>query len=271
MLNKVKFFFIVFTIIYISASCTSEPVDENINKSQGEFTEINKEKLKKIFYSMPSPLELSMVIEKNGAPFIPELLNSIEKQSNYTKNIDMAINLGIYGADMSYASIHNQSQYTIDYMKASMNLADQLGIIDAITKDDLQILSDSMNNSNAILNIISRTFLKSNSYLDENGRPEITALIITGGWIEGIYIGSQIALSTHNAGLTQDIIDQQLVIDDLIGLLQIHAEDENIKTILVDIKKIKKASGEVNITQNNDSFQFFCDLIASTRNNYVEN
>lgn len=82
----------------------------------------------KIFYTLPSPLESAMLIKSAGALFDDNLLNPIENARNYNTNRSMALNLGIYTTDLSFASLYDQTQLIINYMNVAKQMADGLGI-----------------------------------------------------------------------------------------------------------------------------------------------
>ena len=46
------------------------------------------DKAKKIFYSLPSPLETAMLIKSAGAEYDEQLLNSVDNTRNYTSKDD---------------------------------------------------------------------------------------------------------------------------------------------------------------------------------------
>ncbi len=83
----------------------------------------------KIFNALPSPLESAMLIKSAGARFDEALLNPVGNVNNYVTNKSMALNLGIYTCDLSFASLYEQTQLIIDYMNAAKKMADGLGIL----------------------------------------------------------------------------------------------------------------------------------------------
>ena len=114
-------------------------VEENIVGTAGPNDEMMEEfaKSKLIFYSLPSPLETAMLIKRSGASFNEELLNPLENIDKYTTNKKMALNLGVYSADLSYTSLFDQTQSSIKYMANAKRLADGLGILDAIDESTI--------------------------------------------------------------------------------------------------------------------------------------
>jgi hypothetical protein len=117
----------------------------------------------KIFYTLPSPLESAMLIKSAGAVFNDDLLNPIENTNKYNTNKSMALNLGIYTCDLSFASLYDQTQLIINYMNAAKKMADGLGILDAIEQADIDKLEENIHNTDVIMDIVSQTYLNSNS------------------------------------------------------------------------------------------------------------
>ena len=95
----------------------------------------------KIFQALPSPLESAMLIKSAGARFEEKLLNPVGNVNKYVTNKSMALNLGIYTCDLSFASLYEQTQLLIDYMNAAKKMADGLGIL-AIEQEDIDDLKN---------------------------------------------------------------------------------------------------------------------------------
>jgi hypothetical protein len=231
------------------------------NKSQNNEPNIepgvNNEKIaedvkqaEKIFQALPSPLESAMLIKSAGARFEKSFLNSTSNVSNYTTNRSMALNLGIYTCDLSFASMYDQTQIIIDYMNSAKKMADGLGILDAINDDDIQRLEENINNSEVIMDIVSQTFLNSNSYLSDNDQPAIATMVLVGGWIEGLYIATQLVdLNDFNGNkLVGRIIDQKLSIDILLNLLNNNKGNPAIDEMIVQVTNLKSVFDKINIT-----------------------
>jgi hypothetical protein len=139
--NSVLTFLIFFTLIL--ASCRSggkgvkKDADSVVVSGADASVYEDIKQAEKIFYSLPSPLESAMLIKSSGALFNKDLLNPVENTKNYNSNKSMALNLGIYTCDLSFASLYDQTQLIINYMNAAKKMADGLGILDAI----IQMLS----------------------------------------------------------------------------------------------------------------------------------
>ncbi|HZY26364.1 MAG TPA: hypothetical protein VFE71_11090 [Bacteroidales bacterium] len=204
----------------------------------------------KIFNALPSPLESAMLIKSAGARFDEALLNPVGNVNNYVTNKSMALNLGIYTCDLSFASLYEQTQLIIDYMNAAKKMADGLGILKAIEQSQIDKLEENINNSEVIMEIVSETFMNSNSYLSDNGQPAIAAMVLVGGWFEGLYISTQLVdMKDFNGNkLVGRIIDQKLSIDILINLLESSKGNPAVDDLIVQVKKLKTVFDKITIT-----------------------
>jgi hypothetical protein len=204
----------------------------------------------KIFNALPSPLESAMLIKSAGARFENNLLNPIGNVNNYVTNKSMALNLGIYTCDLSFASLYEQTQLIIDYMNAAKKMADGLGILKAIEQSTIDRLEENINNSEVIMEIVSETFMNSSSYLEDNGQPAIAAMVLVGGWFEGLYISTQLVdMKDFNGNkLVGRIIDQKLSIDILLGLLESSKGNPAVDELMVQVQKLKIVFDKITIT-----------------------
>lgn len=245
----------VLSFSFVLNSCKTGP-EEDKQGDEIEITEIDEDVLKdveeaeKIFYSLPSPLESAMLIKSAGALFNEELLNPTENTSRYTTNKMMALNLGIYTCDLSFSSLYDQTQLVIDYMNAAKEMADGLGILEAINEETIHRLEENVNNREVIMDIVSETFLNSNSYLEDNEQPAIASIVLVGGWIEGLYIATQLVDMDEFEGdkLVGRIIDQKLSVGIMLQLLKDNNEHPAVPGIVEQMEDLKVTFDKINIT-----------------------
>ena len=185
-------------ILLFAGSCKSgknreakEAGLEDFLSEEDIFDDIDK--AKKIFYSLPSPLETAMLLKSAGVSYNEQVLNSLDNVDKYSTTKSKALNLGIYTTDLSFACLFDQAQTSLKYMDAIKKLSTEMGIGDAVDEETLKRLEQNLNNRDVVMDIISETFLNSSSYLKENDQQDVAAIVLVGGWLEGLYIGTQMA------------------------------------------------------------------------------
>jgi hypothetical protein len=251
--DHVLILLILFTLVFTSCNSggkSSKKEADSLDVSTDNaaiYDDIKKAET--IFYMLPSPLESAMLIKSAGALFDDKLLNPIENTKNYNTNKSMALNLGIYTCDLSFASLYDQTQLIINYMNAAKSMADGLGILDVIQQEDIDRLEENIHNTEVIMEIVSQTYLNSNSYLEDNNQSAIASIVLTGGWLEGLYISTQLVdMKDFNGNkLVGRIIDQKLSIDILMNLLEDSKGHPAIDEVYAQISRVKSVFDKITL------------------------
>ena len=225
---------------------------EEFESQVDEETQAKLNTAKRIFYSLPSPLETAMLIKNAGATYEEALLNPVENSSKYITNRSMALNLGIYSTDLSFASMFDQTQATLSYIEVAKEMADGLNILDAIDEETIQRLEANINNRDVIIDIISETLLNSSSFLKEKGLEATASVILVGGWVEGLFLATNLVgdAPLENNKLVERIVDQKLSLDIIINLLEESPDDPDAQAVLDDVLALKKIYDKITITQS---------------------
>lgn len=163
----------------------------------------------------------------------------------------MSIAMGVYGADLSYASIFDQTQTVMKYMATSKKIADALGLLSSIDQNIIKRMENNVNDRDSIIRIISETFMNSNSSLKEDNRPALAALILTGGWIEGLYIATQVTKSSKDKELIDRIVDQRLSFNDMTKLLEQNSDNPDCAQVLASLGPVKAAFDAIKVQTSN--------------------
>ena len=214
-------------------------------------------KTKNIFYNIPSPMETASLLKKAGAKYNNKILNDIKNVDKYTAASKQALNLGVYGADLSYTSVFNHTQESMFYTSCAKKLADRLGVSNAFNDSTLEVMQKYQNDRDALLDVISETYWNVDAYLKENDRHNISALMIVGGWVEGLYISTEVAKTNDSPELRQRIAEQKLSLKDLIALGDSYnVQDPALEGVRTDLaalqvlfEEVKQPAGESSISE----------------------
>ncbi|MCE3279002.1 MAG: hypothetical protein K0S44_1193 [Bacteroidetes bacterium] len=175
-----------------------------------------------------------------GAKYNSSYLNPIDNVSKYSTAAARALNLGVYGTDLSFTSIFDQTQESMLYLRCTNKLATSLGISGAFDEATTSRIEANLENRDSLLTIISDSYWNADSYLKENGQPGVSALIIAGGWIEGLYIATQIANATKNEDIITRIGEQKISLDNLVGLLDTYkTTNDGVNSTFLQLQELK--------------------------------
>jgi len=235
---------IVATLTACGSSGDSDALTSNDTTSA--VSNQRNEEAEKVFLSIPSPIESTTLLQQAGAKYNSKYLNPIENVSRYSSITAKALNLGLNGSDQNFPNIFSQTQESMLYLRCANTLATSLGISGAFDETTTSRIEANLENKDSLLAIISDSYWNSDKYLKENGQPGVSALIVAGGWIEGLYIASQIANATKNELVATRIAEQKLSLENLIALLDNYKKDNaGIADALSQLEDLKKTYDEV--------------------------
>ncbi len=199
-------------------------------------------------YPLPSAYEITDMLHKAGASYILSLSNPASKVGNYISSTEKALNLGVYGTDLSYASTYMMKQETMKYLESSKKLNDELEISTKFNVDYFERVENNLDSRDSLIEIISDSFIDTWGYLVENEQDKLAILVLCGSYIEGIYITTQIAITAaDNTSFLEIIAHQKNSLNSLIGVIEPIKEDADISDIykrLTDLAKIYEDVGE---------------------------
>lgn len=250
-LHYLGFLLLIFSI-FLMSSCGGEKKlsdqvkdekNENANSEEGEDNvnpAVSKEVLADIIKSIPSPIEISFLIKDLGINYDNNILNDAEKSSKYNTDFKRALNLGIYSTDLGYANIYEQKQDAIKYLNSVKEMADGLKIGDFFDFQTIRKLA-TKNNLDSLLMVTTMNLENINEHLQKKGRADLTIIILTGGWLEALYLSCEVAKKKPNKLLDNRIGEQGIILDQLLLLLSFYENEvPNIKSLIDDLHKLKK-------------------------------
>jgi len=199
-------------------------------------------------FNLPSPLETAMLIEEVGGHFNESMLNPVVDAGQYSVKIKQAMNLGVYGADLGYYLIYNQSQKACTLLATTKKLGAELGISPALYKGLMKRFEGNMENKDSLLIFVSELNRLSDEYLKENESEDLSAMILYGGWVESLYFVSELSKSLDNDALRARVGEQKNTLVNLIGFITLQNSDGRFDDILASLNDLKASFAKVNST-----------------------
>jgi hypothetical protein len=221
---------------------------ESAMDSEGMSLTKRQSTLTKIFHAAPSPMETASLIKRSGAHFHADALNPANQSAQYSTSDRQAINLGIYGADLSYSTIFEENSTCIEYLEAIRSLSASLGVNDVLNADVMKSVEENRNDRQMLIRIVSETFYDLNERLKFNGQEDLAGLVVASGWIEGMYLATR-HLDAAPAELKQRIAEQKLTLDDVMRLCRSYEQTAELSGLLNAMAPIEAAFANVTSTE----------------------
>ncbi|MCE3258924.1 MAG: hypothetical protein K0S12_565 [Bacteroidetes bacterium] len=225
MLNKR--FFVPISIGIISASLfavTSCQDDKKETEGKEEIVDTDTVKTSVLnvggeLFSVPSPIQTALLIQKSGISYDKSILNASNKVNTFTTDYAKSLNLGIYGADLGYVSLYNQTQDALGYLASVKQLADKLGISAAFDASTMERIQKNITIKDSMMVLVGIAYRGSDAYLKNNQRNDLSSLILTGGWIESMHFSISAYKTKPNNDIKFRIAEQKQALTSLIKIL----------------------------------------------------
>jgi len=218
---------------------------EEVNKG---VIDIEVEAVKSITENISSPIEIAALIKEMGVPFNRDYLAPTEYVSGYSTNYAQAFALGVFSADLGYLNMYNKTGSVIDYLSTIKSLADNINVGQYFDFATLKRLASNSANVDSLKYISVHSFNQIDQNLRQRKRGNLSALIIAGAWLEGIYITIQVSKIKPEPKLLEKIGEQKIILSDLMTLLASYAKDPIFKNYVNEFNTIKSKFDEVKIT-----------------------
>lgn len=255
--NK-KWYFALAFLVFLGSCGQKEKENNSEDFSKAE--EDLKNQITGMAYKIPPPTEIPYLMSSIGAEFNPGLVNDRKKSEGYAANNDKAaLNLGVYTADIGYLTSYEKTQESIDYINTCKTLADNLGVLGTFDIDMLKKFEASVSNKDSMASLLNTTITKADKYLKDGNRNKLAALMLTGGFIEGMYIATGLVKTYPKDLLPKDsrnlilsplikkIMDQKASVDEVVKMLQSVEKGEPIDGLLTDLTALQASYNALNI------------------------
>jgi len=224
-----------------------------------------------ISYPLPTAYEVTNLLNRSGAAFVIGITNPTAKAESYLTETDKAINLGIYGADLAYVTTYNMKQETMDYMKVLRKLADELQVSTNFNAELARKVENNIDNKDSLISIISQSYHDTYSFLTNNGKDDISVLVLAGTWVEGLYLTTMVATtSVRNADMLQIVANQKSSLATLVDLLDKHSESADVAKVRQQLEPIIRRYNDVKDKVSEAQAIQISDTIEKIRNQLVK-
>jgi|SRR5690554_2560944 len=234
-----NFCIILFCVFFLSCANTQNKTETEIEDAAVSQSYIKKEKgivglINGEIFCIPSPYNFSKHIHLVSNQYNTTLLNTPLNKNKYVTPLKKAINLGIYGIDLAYINTFSQSADALQYFSTIKTLSDELGLFDVFDIGTIERIENNINSQDSVLNIITNKYREADMLLKNDNQKKQAALILTGSWIESLYLLTQIEKETPHPQTRKHIAEHMFSAKSILGLLKPHYKTSKDFTQLID-------------------------------------
>lgn len=238
-------FISMLVISLLLASCkvsTKEGDNQTTIESLSDVKSDLDKEVSEFIYPLPDSYEVTEMLNRIGIPYMLGTSNTVENVNRYFTAKSKAYNIGVYGSDLSYSSTYQMTQETMLYLEAVNQLGSDLGISSIYNEDLLNRIDQNVNDKDSLIEIISTTIYETYDYLNKNGKGDLSILMVAGGWVEAMYLTTNVSANVYNnPEIVKIIYSQKPGLDKLIEIVEERKDNPDIKELLDDLQPIKEA------------------------------
>ncbi len=226
-------------------SCKREKKDSDDQVPIDSFDDVKADldqEVSEFIYPLPDNNEVTKMLNSIGIAYMLGTSNTVENVNRYFTAKSKAYNIGVYGSDLSYASTYQMTQETMLYLEAVNQLGSDLGISSIYNEDLLTRIDENINDKDSLVEIISLTIYETYDYLNKNGKEDLSILMVAGGWVEAMYLTTNVSANVqNNPEIVKIIYSQKPGLDKLIEIVEARKDNPDVKELLDDLQPIKEA------------------------------
>ncbi|MFH0757917.1 MAG: hypothetical protein V2B15_11570 [Bacteroidota bacterium] len=248
MIKNLSLFVIAALLFAACGQRPSENLEVNMDEAATGELQISSETMNEIIQNIASPIEVAALISSMNIPFSTSYLADPESLSTNTTSYEMAYSLGALSADLGYLNMYEKTGTAVNYLSGINRLADALQIGQFFDFATIKRLATTSSNLDSLMFISINSFNNMDDYLRETDRSNLSALMIAGVWMEGLFLATQVAVRNSNEDLKTMIGEQKTILNDLLLILSNYKNIPAIEGYIADFEKIKSAYAGVKIT-----------------------
>jgi len=258
------------TLIVFSGCNTSPKKQDTGITKEGKDTPLEDVAKELSGYPIPTSYDITTHIYEAGAPYQISLPNGPEKAGEYITQSDKVLNLGVYAADLCYATTYMMKQGTMNYLEATKTLVDDLGISSTFNITYAERIEQNIDKRDSLIAVVIESFDDTWNHLVENEQDVLARLVVCGSWIEGVYITTNVALDAiDNTAFLEALARQKNSLNELVNLLEpVKDVDEvsNLYKALFEIGEFYEGVGDI---MTDEQLKILDELISTLRASIV--
>lgn len=201
-----------------------------------------------VLKDLPDPSAIPSTLKSIGAEFGDSLINSLDNLESYVGDPDkLAINMGVYAADVNYLASYEKAELSMDYVRACHRIGETLGD-SAIFQDDLiRKIEVNIGSEHQLSDLMREMIVETSLQLEKDHHLSMAALALTGSFIEEMYQAVNVIENYHASGQSREedkntvaplvklVMEQEQPLLDLLQLLRDIPSDDTILELITHL------------------------------------
>jgi len=221
-------------------------------------------------YPLPSSAEVIKMLQDLEVGYIFGISNPVENTRKYFKSDARAINMGVYGADLSYATLYNIQQELINYLDAIRSLASELSMSQIYDPTLYDKIRQNFDYKDQLVKILTEAFDATYAYLSDNDQEPLALLVVGGAWVEGMYLTTHVSEAAYQvAGISKNLLEQKSSFELYIDITKPFLNDPIVGDFVKKLDPIKKVYEGLGTSLTEKNIMDITNAIEEVRNQII--
>ena len=265
---------LILPMILISFSCITgckNSTKREQKKVELEQVKVIEGQIESNVYPLPTSADVIKMLYELEVGYIFGISNPVENAKKYFSSTSRAINMGIYGADLSYATIYNMNQEVINFMGAIRSLANELNMSKIYDETLYEKIKQNFDNKDELVKILTTAFNNTYNYLSENDQQALALLVVGGAWVEGMYLTTHVSEAAYNiAGISKNLLEQKKSFELFLEVTKPYENDPIISDFLKQLNPVKEVYKGIGTSLTDQNIKDITGAIGMVREQLVQ-
>jgi hypothetical protein len=228
-------------ISFSLSSCKDRSAAKQQKAAEQEAIEMIPGQIESNVYPLPTSAEVIRMLTDLEVGYIIGISNPVENTKKYLISTTRAINLGVFGADLSYATLYNQQQQVINYLDAIRSLANELSMSKIYNEDMYTKIKQNFDSKDELVKILTSSFNDTYAYLSENDQQPLALLVVGGAWVEGMYLTTHVSEAAYQvAGISKVLLEQKNSFELFLDITKPYMTDPSVSDFVKKLDPVKQ-------------------------------
>jgi uncharacterized membrane-anchored protein YhcB (DUF1043 family) len=252
-------------------SCKDRTAGRQKKKAEMEQVKTIKNQIETKVYPLPTSAEVIKMLTELEVGYIIGISNPVENTKKYFSSTTRAINLGVYGADLSYATLYNIQQEVIDYLNAIRSLSNELNMSKIYNEDLYDKIKKNFDNRDELVKILTSAFNDTYAYLSENDQQPLALLVVGGAWVEGMYLTTHVSEAAYQvAGISRVLLEQKKSFELFLEITKPYSTDPIVSDFVKLLDPVKKVYEGIGTSLTEQNIKDITKVIVGVRDQVVQ-
>lgn len=256
--------------IALFTSCKGCSGKNKLKETEKNEVKVIESEIETHVYPLPTSAEVIKMLTDFEVGYSIGITNPVANIKKYFDSSKRAVNLGVFGADLSYATLYNQQQAVFDYMDGIQSLSNELNMAKIYNKDLYTKIKQNFDNRDTLVNILTDSFNETYAFLSDNDQQPLALLVVGGAWVEGMYLTTQVSDAAYQvAGISRVLLDQKKSLETYLEITKPYLTDASVGDFVKSLDPVVKVYTGIGTSLTEENIKEITKVIVDIREKVV--